>query len=63
MSAAAIPHHDAVALALEILAGLERVRSCEQTLLATAAGRAHATLARALANLAPEDLDMIQARA
>jgi len=54
MTAVPLGTNEAVEAALGLLADLERLRGCEQPLLASAANRAHAALARALAGLAPD---------
>lgn len=45
--------------ALRTLTDLDRLRHVDQPLLAAAAARGHAALARALSNLAPDDCDAV----
>jgi hypothetical protein len=50
---------ETVRSALATLADLDRLRSVDQPLLASAANRAHAALARALASIAPDAFDAV----
>ena len=59
MNPAPLDTDEAVRIALATLADLERLCGADQPLLATAATRAHAALARALASLAPDAFDAV----
>ena len=57
MSSGPIGADEAVQVGLATLADLERLCGAGEPLLASAATRAHAALARALASIAPEAFD------
>jgi hypothetical protein len=57
MSGGPIGADEAVQVGLATLADLERLCGADEPLLAGAATRAHAALARALASIAPEAFD------
>lgn len=59
MNAAPLDTDEAVRVALATLAELERLRGADQPLLASAATRAHAALARAVASIAPGAYDAV----
>ena len=57
LAAPALPLDEAVVVALAALDDLERLCAADQPLLASAATRGRAALARALASVAPEAFD------